>query len=698
MRSCFADKRRYCSANNRHSHLHARSAVQTLFHQPFNMGKPADPNHQDNSTVNASNSNTTIIKPRGWVGRVKSLEDYQNKWQQSMADPNAFWAKVAEDYHWHTPFQNRISIMTSISIGQKGRCLATGFGAERPTFATMHWTDTSRLARRGDKVAFLWEGNDPAHVRKLTYKELLASVCQIANFLKSKGVRPGHRVSIYMPMIPELPAAMLACARIGAVHSVVFAGFAAEALAERMRDSESSVLLTCSASARGNKTLHLKDIVDRAMQVASESGHEVRTCLVFDNADAVSRDRVKMKPGRDLWWQDAIASLPTECPVEWVDAEADLYMLYTSGSTGKPKGIVHAVGGYMVHAGHSYALAFDHREDDIFWSTADCGWITGHTYLAYGPLMNHATCVIFEGTPTWPKACWVVACLVMLDSLRILGSVGEPINPEAWSWYHSRIGRGRCPIVDTWWQTETGAAMLFPMPGAWKLKPGCATMPFFGVETVLLDEDGKEMQGAGTGVLAIKRAWPGMMKTIANDRARFEQTYFDAGKLRGYYLTGDGCRRDEDGYLWITGRVDDVINVSGHRVGTAEIEAALTSHKGCTEAAVVGFNHNRKGQGVYAYVVAAPEAEANDRLKAELRDVVKRVVGSFAVPDAIHFAPRGLPRTRSGKILRRMLRKIADGERDDLGDTSALADPTALEHLLKGGEKQGQQQHPRAKL
>eukprot|EP00898_Chlorokybus_atmophyticus_P001890 jgi/Chlat1/2701/Chrsp180S02872 len=645
------------------------------------------------------------VVPRGWTERVPSLEAYGARHKHSLADPDAFWAEAAQAYHWETPFREQHH---SYNFDRTQGPIFSKWFEGGKTNICYNALDRHIAAGKGDKAAFLWESNDGSQTKTVTYKELLEMVSKTAAFLKSKGVKMGDSVTIYMPMIPELPAAMLACARIGAIHSVVFGGFAADALGERIKDSESSVILTCSASARGKKVIPFKPIVDKALEIAAAAGQNVHTCLVYDNYWTMKRDDVKMTSGRDLWWQDVVDTFPAECPVEWVDSEAELFMLYTSGSTGKPKGVVHGTGGYMVHAGLTFQLSFDHKDDDV--SSADCGWVTGHTYVTYGPLLHNATCVLFEGIPTYPQpdrywqiiekynvsifytAPTVVRSLILegdhwpekyrMESLRILGTVGEPINPEAWHWLYEKIGGKRCPVVDTWFQTETGGHMMLPLPGAWPLKPGSATLPFFGVEPVLLDEDGNELEGPATGLLAIKRAWPGMMKTVRNDHARFEQTYFDDKKLKGYYITGDGCRRDEDSYHWITGRVDDVINVSGHRLGTAEIEAALTSHHGCTEAAVVGVEHPVKGQAVYAFCVTAFGVEPSEQLRDELKASVRQIVGAFAVPDTIHWAP-SLPRTRSGKLLRRMMRKIANGDFENLGDTSTLAEPSIIEKLIK---------------
>jgi len=561
-------------------------------------------------------------------------------------------------------------------------------------------------AGRGDATAVLWEGNDVGDDARLTYKELLDLTCRIANWLKAAGVRKGDRVALYMPMVPELPAAMLACARIGAVHSVVFAGFSSDSLADRLQDAESAVVLTCSGVLRGKKSIGLKAIVDEAAALCAAKGFQVRKCLVYEHK-AVPRAQCPFTEGRDEWWADAVPGQPAECPPEWVASEDPLFMLYTSGSTGKPKGVLHTTAGYMVYAATTVKYIFDAKPGDVYWCTADCGWITGHTYLTYGPLLNGVATVVFEGVPTYPDAgrCWEVvakygvtqfytaptairALMAKGDeyvrkhdrsSLRLLGSVGEPINPEAWRWYHEVVGEGRCPIVDTWWQTETGGIMITPLPGAWATKPGSATLPFFGVQPCVLDpEKGTELEGACEGVLCVKQPWPSMMRTVYGDHERYEATYFQA--YPGYYFSGDGCRRDEDGYYWITGRVDDVINVSGHRIGTAEVESALVLHEACSEAAVVGYEHPIKGQGIYAFITLMDGVEPSEEVRQGLVMIVRSKIGAFAAPDCIHWAP-GLPKTRSGKIMRRILRKLASGE-TTFGDTSTLADPGVVDVLL----------------
>ncbi|MHA3795355.1 acetate--CoA ligase [Rhizorhabdus wittichii] len=556
------------------------------------------------------------------------------------------------------------------------------------------------LAGHGDDVAILWEPDDPAEApRRFTYAQLHAEVCRLANVLRAQGVRKGHRVTIYLPMIPEAAFALLACARIGAIHSVVFGGFSPDALAGRIQDCDSSVVVTADHGRRGGKLVPLKANVDEALKQCTS----VEAVVVV----RATGGAVEMVPGRDVWLDEAVRHVAADCPAEPMDAEDPLFILYTSGSTGKPKGVVHTTGGYLLWASLTHELCFDYRRGDVFWCSADIGWVTGHSYIVYGPLANGATTLIYEGVPNWPSPSrmWEVvdrhgvhtlftaptALRALMregddfvigtsrKSLRLLGTVGEPINPEAWRWYHEVVGEGRCPIVDTWWQTETGAAMIAPLPGATALKPGSATLPMPGVAPELVDAEGRPVEGAGEGNLCITRSWPGQMRTVWNDHARFFQTYFSTYK--GKYFTGDGCRRDEDGYYWITGRVDDVINVSGHRMGTAEVESALVLHAKVAEAAVVGFPHDIKGQGIYAYVTLNAGEEASEALRKELRDWVRTEIGPIATPDAIQFAP-GLPKTRSGKIMRRILRKIAEGDVSSLGDTSTLADPAVVEHLV----------------
>jgi len=568
--------------------------------------------------------------------------------------------------------------------------------------------DRHVAAGKGERVALHFEGNDLDDSASHTYAALLDQVCQLANYLASLGVGKGDRVVIYLPMRVELPVAMLACARLGAVHSVVFGGFSSDALAQRIIDSQPKAVITTTAVKRGAKPILLKPIVDEALAAALKAGVAVPVCLVAENPGAQPNADAKWTAGRDVWWADVVPQQKKSAPVTWVDAEDPLFMLYTSGSTGKPKGVVHTTGGYMVYSATTFKYVFDYREDDVFWCTADCGWITGHSYLTYGPLLTGATQVMFEGVPTFPDAgrCWAIVdkhkvtqfytaptlirSLERLGddfvtkysrkSLRVLGSVGEPINPAAWHWYHSVVGDGRCPVVDTWWQTETGGHMLTPLPGAHTLKPGAAGLPFFGVAPALLDDKGQlAPEGPAEGALCIAAAWPGAMRSLYGDPKRFEDTYY--APYPGYFFSSDGARRDADGYYWVTGRLDDVINVSGHRIGTAEVESALVEHNACAEAAVVGVDHAVKGQGIYAYVSLMEGVEPSDALRKELISSVRGTIGAFAAPDTIHWAP-ALPKTRSGKIMRRILRKIAANELDQLGDTSTLADPAVVDQLI----------------
>eukprot|EP00271_Cylindrocystis_brebissonii_P021327 TRINITY_DN7532_c1_g2_i2.p1 TRINITY_DN7532_c1_g2~~TRINITY_DN7532_c1_g2_i2.p1 ORF type:complete len:728 (+),score=124.79 TRINITY_DN7532_c1_g2_i2:69-2186(+) len=636
---------------------------------------------------------------------VKSKAEYDALYRKSLDEPEEFWGDIARQFHWEKEWESPIT-KSNFDV-RNGPIDVQWFGGGR-TNVCYNAVDRHVAAGKGDKLAIIWEGNEMGVGGSWTYRQLQEEIGRIANTLKSLGVKAGDTVSIYLPMVPELPAAMLACARIGAVHSVVFAGFSAESLAGRIQDSQSRVVLTATGVMRGAKLISLKAIVDDALQqCVKDSSFHVTTVVLWDNPTAMPRELVKFEEGRDVWWQDLVSKQSSECQVEWMDSEAPLFMLYTSGSTGQPKGVQHCTGGYMVGAFTTFKYIFDYQEDDVYWCTADCGWITGHSYLTYGPLLNGATVVVFEGIPTYPDPgrCWDVVdkhkvtvfytaptairalmrsgdewpLKYSLASLRLLGTVGEPINPEAWRWYHSLIGRGKCPIVDTWWQTETGGIMLTPLPGAWALKPGCATLPFYGVEPVVLDQDGKELEGPCSGFLCMKRAWPSCMRTVRGDHKRFEATYFAA--FKGYYFSGDGCRRDEDGFYWLTGRVDDVINVSGHRIGTAEVESALVAHPTCAEAAVVGYDHPIKGQGIYAFVTLMEGIQFSDKIRSSLVVSVRHHIGAFAAPDVIHWAP-GLPKTRSGKIMRRILRKIASGEFDSLGDISTLADPSVVQVLI----------------
>jgi acetate--CoA ligase len=621
--------------------------------------------------------------------------DYQRLYQESIRDPNGFWSRMGRRIDWVQPYTKvkdtsfdlhdfRIRWYYDGKLNVAANCL------------------DRHLKKRGDKVAIIWEGDDPRLSEKITYRELYERVCQCANALKSLGVQKGDRVTIYLPMIPEAAIAMLACARIGAIHSVVFGGFSAESLAGRIADCGSAVVITADEGIRGGKRIPLKANVDNALE------DPVTSCVKHVLVVRRLGTRVHMEAGRDRWFDELVDAQPKECPPEVVDAEDPLFILYTSGSTGKPKGVLHTSGGYLVYASLTHELVFDIREDDIYWCTADVGWVTGHSYVVYGPLANGATTLMFEGVPNYPDPgrFWQVvdkhrvtvfytaptAIRALMregdlpvkqwsrKSLRLLGSVGEPINPEAWEWYHRVVGDGRCPIVDTWWQTETGGILITPLPGATDLKPGSATLPFFGIKPAIVDNEGKELEGACEGNLVLTDSWPGQMRTVYGAHERFIETYFKA--FPGRYFTGDGAKRDEDGYYWITGRVDDVLNVAGHRLGTAEIESALVAHPKVAEAAVVGFPHDIKGQGIYAYVTLIAGVEPTDRLRNELRDWVRKEIGPIATPDFIQWAPN-LPKTRSGKIMRRILRKIAANEHENLGDVSTLADPSVVDTLVR---------------
>ena len=633
--------------------------------------------------------------PADWAANALIDETrYLEKYQYSIEDPEGFWREEAQRIDWIKPF----SIVKQTSYHE------ADFGISWFTDGTLNLSANAldrHLAERGDQVAILFEPDDPATPeRRITYRQLHADVCRFANLLKSRGVKKGDRVTIYLPMVPEAAVAMLACARIGAIHSIVFAGFSPDALGGRIVDCDSSIVLTADQGLRGGKRVPLKANVDEAL--AHCPGVETVIVLAHTGAD------VPMVEGRDIDWASSIAEQSSECVPEEMNAEDPLFILYTSGSTGKPKGVLHTTGGYSVWASMTHQYVFDYRPGQIYWCAADIGWVTGHSYVVYGPLMNGATTVMFEGVPSYPDASrfWQIVDKYQVEifygaptalralmregddfvkatsrkSLRVLGSVGEPINPEAWSWYYSVVGEERCPIVDTWWQTETGGVMITPLPGATALKPGSASKPMFGVKPMLLDSDGKEVTGAGEGCLVIADSWPGQMRTVWGDHERFFQTYFST--FKGFYFTGDGCRRDEDGYFWITGRIDDVINVSGHRMGTAEIESALVAHHKVAEAAVVGMPHEIKGQGIYAFVTTNSGVEPDEDLRRELIKWVRHEIGPIATPDVIQFAP-GLPKTRSGKIMRRILRKIGENDFSNLGDTSTLADPSVVDNLIE---------------
>ena len=633
--------------------------------------------------------------PDAWKSRAY-VDDarYKAMYQESVSNPDAFWAEHGKRVDWIKPFT---------------KVKNTNYG---PPDVSIKWFEDGtlnvsancvdrHLAKRGDQVAIIWEGDDPKDSKSITYRELHEHVCRFANVLRNRNVGKGDTVTIYMPMIPEAAYAMLACARLGAVHSIVFGGFSPDSLAGRINDCKSKVIITADEGLRAGRKVPLKANVDASLEKVNAV--EVEHIVVVRRTGA----SVGMKAGRDVYYDQAAAQVTAECPVTEMNAEDPLFILYTSGSTGTPKGVLHTTGGYLVYASMTHQYVFDYHDGDIYWCTADVGWVTGHSYIVYGPLANGATTLMFEGVPNYPdeSRCWQVidkhkvnifytaptAIRALMQkgeepvkrtsrsSLRLLGSVGEPINPEAWEWYHRVVGDGRCPIVDTWWQTETGGILITPLPGATALKPGSATRPFFGCQPQIVDADGKVLEGATEGNLCITDSWPGQMRTVFGDHARFVQTYFST--YPGKYFTGDGCRRDADGYYWITGRVDDVINVSGHRMGTAEVESALVAHPKVSEAAVVGFPHDIKGQGIYAYVTLMAGEEPSEGLRKELVNWVRKEIGPIASPDAIQFAP-GLPKTRSGKIMRRILRKIAANEHSALGDTSTLADPGVVDELV----------------
>ncbi|KAK6928615.1 Acetyl-coenzyme A synthetase, N-terminal domain [Dillenia turbinata] len=629
---------------------------------------------------------------------VPSPDKYLEMYKRSIEDPAGFWSDIASEFYWKEKWAP--DVYSENMDVRKGNIKIEWFKGGI-TNICYNCLDRNIEAGSGSKIAIYWEGNEPGCDSSLTYSQLRDKVCQLANYLLKIGVEKGDSVIIYLPMLMELPIAMLACARIGAVHSVVFAGFSSESLAQRIVDCKPKLVITCNAVRRGSKVIQLKDIVDAALRESNNYGISVDVCLVYENTSAMKREETKWQKGRDVWWQDVIPTYPTTCAVRWVDAEDPLFLLYTSGSTGKPKGVLHTTGGYMVYTATTFKYAFDYKSSDIYWCTADCGWITGHSYVTYGPMLNGATVIIYEGAPNYPNAgrCWDIVDKYKVTifytaptlyvthysrkSLRILGSVGEPINPSAWRWFFNVVGDSRCPISDTWWQTETGGFMITPLPGAWPQKPGSATFPFFGVQPVIVDEKGVEIEGECSGYLCVKGSWPGAFRTLYGDHERYETTYFKA--FPGYYFSGDGCSRDKDGYHWLTGRVDDVINVSGHRIGTAEIESALVSHSQCAEAAVVGVEHEVKGQGIYAFVTLVEGVPYSEDVRKSLILAVRNQIGAFAAPEKIHWAP-GLPKTRSGKIMRRILRKIASKQLDELGDTSTLADPAVVDQLIALGD------------
>ncbi len=617
---------------------------------------------------------------------------YQAMYDASIADPDAFWAEHGKRIDWIKPY----SQVSDVSY-DKADLHISWFG-DGTLNAAANCLDR-HLAGRGDQTAIIWEGDDPADSRHISYAELHEEVCKFANVLKAEGAKKGDRITIYMPMIPEATVAMLACARIGAVHSVVFGGFSPDALAGRIQDCDSNMVITADEGLRGGKPVPLKANTDAALESCPDCNKVVVVRRTGGDIGWVD--------GRDVWYHEAMADASADCPPEEMNAEDPMFILYTSGSTGKPKGVLHTTGGYMVYASMTHQYVFDYKDGDVYWCTADVGWVTGHSYIVYGPLANGATTLMFEGVPTWPDSSrfWQVvekhkvsifytaptAIRALMregdapvtgcdrSSLRLLGSVGEPINPEAWMWYHEVVGEGRCPIVDTWWQTETGGILITPLPGATATKPGSATRPFFGIKPVLVDGENNLLEGAVDGNLCIDHSWPGQMRTVYGDHQRFIDTYFTT--FPGRYFSGDGARRDQDGYFWITGRVDDVLNVSGHRMGTAEIESALVAHPQVAESAVVGYPHDIKGQGIYAYVTLIEGCEPSDELAAELRQWTRKEIGPIATPDLLQWAPQ-LPKTRSGKIMRRILRKIAANDYAELGDTSTLTDPGVVTDLV----------------
>jgi len=626
-------------------------------------------------------------------------DQYMQMYQQSVSEPDTFWAQHGKRLHWFKPFTAVKN--TSYAAGN----ININWFSDGVLNASYNCLDR-HLPERADQVAYYWEGDSPDVQKAVTYAELHRQVCQLANGMKALGVAKGDRVTIYLPMIPEATVALLACARIGAVHSVVFAGFSPDALGSRIVDCDSKLVITADQALRGSRVTNLKDNTDMALAHLGDAS-PVQNVIVVKHVGK-NVDMNAGKDGRDVWYHELLAKQSTDCPAEHMSAEDPLFILYTSGSTGKPKGVLHTTGGYMVWASMTHQYVFDYHEGDIYWCAADIGWVTGHTYIVYGPLSNGASSVLFEGVPNYPSvkrmaqivdkynvnilytAPTAIRALMAhgdapvegcnLGSLRILGSVGEPINPEAWSWYHEKFGKGNCPIVDTWWQTETGGILITPLPGCTELKPGSATRPFFGVQPAIVDNEGNELTGECEGNLVIKDSWPGQMRTVYGDHERFEQTYFST--YPGLYFTGDGAKRDADGYYWLTGRVDDVLNISGHRLGTAEIESCLVAHDAVAEAAVVGYPHDIKGQGIYVYVTPRVGVEPSSDLTKALRDWVREEISPIATPDLIQWAPTGLPKTRSGKIMRRILRKIAANEHDQLGDISTLADPSVVETLV----------------
>jgi acetyl-CoA synthetase len=636
------------------------------------------------------------IKKTAYISGRKAYDDL---WKKSVEKPEEFWAEIAgQQVEWFKKWDKVMDYNFDI---KKGPIFVKFF--EGGKLNVSYNCLDKNLKTRGNKVAIQWEGNEPGEAKAFTYKMLHEEVCKFANVLKANGIKKGDRVVLYMPMVPELAIAMLACTRIGAIHGIVFGGFSADALRDRIVNSGAKLLVVCDGTFRGSKAVPQKATADEALAQSPS----IKTVIVVKRVG----DKIKceLTAGRDKWWHEEMAKVDAKCEPEWMDAEDPLFILYTSGSTGQPKGVMHTTGGYLVYASYTQKIVFDYHEEDVYWCTADIGWVTGHSYIVYGPLCNGATSVMFEGVPNYPtySRFWQIVEKYKVNifytaptairaiakegddfvkkadisSLRILGTVGEPINPEAWNWYYNVIGRGECPIVDTWWQTETGGILITPLPGAIDIKPGMATLPFFGVQPVLVDDEGKEFTDTvASGALCIKVPWPGIMRGVYGDPKRFQETYFE--QFPGYYVTGDGCRRDKDGYYQITGRIDDVINVSGHRMGTAEVESALVAHKAVAEAAVVGMPHDIKGQGIYAFVTLKTGVEKTEALKKELIAHVRTVIGPIAAPDKIQWAD-GLPKTRSGKIMRRILKKVAANLLNELGDTSTLADPSVVDDIVK---------------
>ncbi|HET6618747.1 MAG TPA: acetate--CoA ligase [Dongiaceae bacterium] len=645
-----------------------------------------------------SESQIFPVPPEAAKRALIDARKYEEMYRRSLTDNAGFWGEAGKRVDWIKPYTKVKDVSYTGDVHIR-------WYHDGTLNASVNCLDR-HLAGRGDQTAIIWEGDDPGESKHITYRQAHAEVCRMANVLKGLGAKRGDRITIYMPMIPEAAYAMLACARIGAIHSVVFGGFSPDSLKGRIQDCDSNIVITADEGLRGAKKIPLKANVDEALKTCPS----IKKCLVVRRTGG----KIDWTPGRDHWWHEESPKVSAECKPEEMAAEDPLFILYTSGSTGKPKGVLHTTGGYLVYAALTHSQVFDYHDGDVYWCTADVGWVTGHSYIVYGPLANGAISLMFEGVPNYPDASrfWQVCdkhrvnifytaptairALMRegeapvqkckLDSLRLLGSVGEPINPEAWLWYHRVVGKGRCPIVDTWWQTETGGILISPLPGATALKPGSATKPLFGIQPVIVDGDGKVLEGACQGNLCIADSWPGQMRTLYGDHKRFAETYFST--YPGKYFTGDGCRRDADGYYWITGRVDDVLNVSGHRMGTAEVESALVANPKVAEAAVVGYPHDIKGQGIYAYVTLKVGVEPSETLRKELVQWVRKEIGPIAQPDLLQWAP-GLPKTRSGKIMRRILRKIAENDSSNLGDTSTLADPTVVQSLVDNRMNRG---------